>query len=416
MFALHRKAMIISGLAFAATVAAALTVAAKLTTAPEGMVAYGPAQPNVVAADNAFGFRLLNAVQKTRPQSNVVLSPVSAAMDLAIALNGASDETANELKATLSLQSLDLASINAGNAELIRTLRRPVKGVTLSVADAIFVDRHAQLSAAFLAQAQRWYDATIAPLDFRNPETLTQINNWASEQTHGRIPHVMDQMDTNEVAVLLNAVYFKGDWTYRFEQSRTQTRNFALADGTIKQVPRMSQSNTFEYFETPDVQVIRLPYTTGELAMDVFLPSKKTSLAAFEGSLTPEHWKAWQSQFGSQQGTLELPRFELRNDYSLTEPLRMLGMRRAFDRGSAQFQRMGAGGLSISYVKQSTFLKVYEEGSEAAAVTTIGIVATIAGPPRVVPFTMIVDRPFFCAIEDLRSHALLFVGAVYDPT
>jgi serine protease inhibitor len=216
------------------------------------------------------------------------------------------------------------------------------------------------------------------------------------------------------VALLLNAVYFKGQWTHKFDKAQTHDRGFTLADGTGKTVPRMAQSGKFEFFETPDVQAIRLPYGKGDLAMDVFLPAKTSSLAAFEAGLTPQAWGAWQGRFVKRSGTIELPRFELRNNYDLNGPLQALGMVRAFSAQAAQFTKMSNRPVSISSVKQFTYLKVDEEGSEAAAVTTTEITMTAIRPEEP-PFSMIVDRPFLCAIEDRRSHALLFIGAIYDP-
>jgi serine protease inhibitor len=160
--------------------------------------------------------------------------------------------------------------------------------------------------------------------------------------------------------------------------------------------------------------------------MEIFLPAKSSSLGKLEAELTPENWAAWRARFVSRSGKIELPRFELKSNYSLKVPLQSLGMVRAFHSGgtdAAQLTDMlsssagqaHAGPFFISSVLQSTYWKVDEEGSEAAAVTTIGVRAALARPEQQ-PFQMIVDRPFFCAIEDRRSGALLFVGAIHDPT
>jgi serpin B len=188
----------------------------------------------------------------------------------------------------------------------------------------------------------------------------------------------------------------------------------------------MAQSGRFDYFETPDMQAIRLAFGTGDLVMEVLLPAKSSSLGALEAALTPEHWTAWQTQYLPRPGKIELPRFELNSHYRLNEPLQNLGMTRAFHADGPDAAQLAgmfsavpgqarAGSFYISLVLQSSYWKVDEEGSEAAAVTTTGVrAAAVARPEQ--PFQMIVDRPFFCAIEDRRSGALLFVGAIYDPT
>jgi serine protease inhibitor len=399
----------------------ALFVAATLIGAAAAHAA--PASVDVPAADNAFGFRLLNAVQKTIPSGNVVLSPVSAALDLSLLLNGAGGQTRQEMLSALSLSGLELTAVNEANAQLIKVLRTPAQSITLSVADSLWVDsRRVTLRPDYLKQTQAWYDAQMTDLDFSNPNSATRINSWASKETHGRISKLIDRIDPADLVLLLNAVYFKGQWTHKFDKAQTQPRDFTLAGGSVKQVSRMAQSGRFDYFETPLLQAIRLSFGDGDLVMDVFLPAKSSSLDALEAELTAEHWTAWQAQYAPRAGTIELPRFELKSNYRLNEPLQVLGMTRAFHPDVAQLTGMfssapgqlATGRFFISSVLQSTYWKVDEEGSEAAAVTTIGVRSAAVARP-VQPFRMIVDRPFFCVIEDRRSGALLFVGAIYDP-
>ncbi len=401
----------------------ALLVAATLFDAAATHAALPSASVDVAAADNAFGFRLLNAVQKTIPSGNIVLSPVSAALNLSMVLNGADGQTRQEMLATLSLSGSELGAINTANAQLIKVIRTPAKSITLSVADSLWVDsRRATLRPDYLKQTQAWYDAEMTDLDFSNASAATRINSWASKETQGRISKVIDRIDPADLALLLNAVYFKGQWTHKFDKAQTQQRDFTLAGGSVKQVPRMAQSGRFDYFETPEMQAIRLSFGEGDLVMAVLLPAKSSSLGALEAELTPEHWTGWQAQYAPRSGKIELPRFELKSNYRLNEPLQTLGMMRAFHPDGAQLTGMfssapgqpHAGRFFISSVLQSTYWKVDEEGSEAAAVTTTGIRTAAAARPEQ-PFRMIVDRPFFCAIEDRRSGALLFVGAIYDP-
>jgi serine protease inhibitor len=377
---------------------------------------------DVVDADNAFGFRLLNVVQKTRPRANVILSPVSAALNLSMVLNGAAGQTRQEMLRALSLDAGNVDEINKANAQLIKTLRTPANSITLSVADSLWVDRRrATLRPDYAQRMQTSYDAELAALDFSSPNAAQRINAWAADQTHGAIPKVLDRMEPGDLLLLLNAVYFKGQWTHKFDKAQTQQRDFTLEAGSTRQVPRMRQSGRFDYFETPQLQSIRLPFGAGDLVMQLILPAKSSSLGALEPQLTLEHWKDWQDQYASRPGTLELPRFALKGEYRLNGPLAALGMKRVFDPQGAELTDMLSGPghantahLSISSVLQSTYWKVDEEGAEAAAVTSTGVRTTAVQRPEQ-PFRMIVDRPFFCAIQDQRSGALLFVAAIYDP-
>ena len=317
-------------------VAATLFGAAATHAAP-------PASVDVAAADNAFGFRLLNAVQKTIPDGNVVLSPVSAALDLSMALNGAEGQTRQEMLAALSLTGPGLGAINTANAQLIKVIRTPAKSITLSVADSLWVDsRRATLRPDYVKRTQAWYDAAITDLDFSDPSAATRINSWASKETQGRIPKVIDRIDPADLALLLNAVYFKGQWTHKFDQAQTcSSAGFTLSPAVaVKHVARMAQSGRFEYFETPEMQAIRLPFGEGDLVMEVLLPAKSSSLDALEAELTPEHWAGWQAQYAPRSGNIELPRFELKSNYRLNGPLQTLGMTRAFRPDGAQLTGM----------------------------------------------------------------------------
>jgi serpin B len=338
-------------------------------------------------------------------------------------LNGAGGETRQQMLSALSLSGSQLSAINEANSQLIKVIRTPAQSITLSVADSLWVDsRHVTLRPDYAKQMQAWYAAETADLDFSNPSAATRINNWASKETNGRISKVIDRIDPTDLLLLLNAVYFKGQWTHKFDKAETQQRDFTLASDAVKQVSRMVQSGRFDYFEAPQMQAIRLSFGDGALAMEVFLPAKSSSLGAFEAELTAEHWTGWQAQYAPRSGTIELPRFELKSNYRLNGALQALGLTRAFRPDGAQLTDMFSsapgqlrtGRFFISSVLQSTYWKVDEEGSEAAAVTTTGVRATAVARPAQ-PFQMIVDRPFFCAIEDRRSGALLFVGAIYDP-
>lgn len=396
-------------------VAAILLSSAARSAAPDAPL-------DVVAADNAFGFRLLNAVQQKDPNSNVVLSPVSAAVDLSMLIAGADGETRQEILTALALGTHTPAAVNDANAELIKVIRMPAKSITFSVANSLWADsRRGQLRPDYMEQTRNSYDAEIVDLDFSNPSSAARVNGWASKETQGKIPKIIDKIDPHDRLLLLNAVYFKGQWMHKFDKTQTQQKEFALAAGTVKQVPRMAQTQRFGYFETPQLQAIRLAFGDGDFVMDIFLPAKSSSLKAFEAELTAENWNIWHARFRQRPGTIELPRFELKANYPLNGPLQALGMKRAFTE-DAQFAGLlsptsqGGGALFfISFVGQSTFWKVDEEGSEAAALTmTTVVTSAMSRPPE--PFRMIVDRPFFCAIEDLRNGALLFIGAIHDPT
>lgn len=387
--------------------------------------ATSPVPPPIADADNAFGIGLFKAVAKASPTANAVVSPVSAAMGLAMALNGAQGETQAQMSNVLALKGWTIARVNDGNAYLIGALKGSGLGGTLSIANSLWTDKkRVKLRDDFLARTRASYKAEVSALDFANHEAPGTINGWVDKETRGKIKTIVDQLSAQDVLLLVNAVYFKGQWTLKFDKAKTTEKDFTTGSGKVKRVPLMSQSGEYEYFETPEFQAIRLPYKDISAHMIVFLPAKTSSLAAFERDLTIDKWDQWTGKTaasafgGGRAGHLELPRFTAEAREVLNKPLIGMGMARAFSPGSAQFGGMysSAGGhnVYIGEVLQKTFLKVDEEGSEAAAVTGITM-RTTAMRPGPGPFTMIVDRPFACAIVEDVTHAVLFFGAINDP-
>jgi serine protease inhibitor len=216
------------------------------------------------------------------------------------------------------------------------------------------------------------------------------------------------------VLYLINAIYFKGNWQKEFSKSATQEQPFTLLNGTRKQHPLMSQSGKYRYYENPEFQAISLPYGSGRLSMFVFLPKPNVKQADFYRNFTSENWQQWMKQFSSRSGQIVLPRFKLEYDITLNQALQALGMGVAFQ-DQANFANMTPKEVKIDEVKHKTFVEVNEEGTEAAAVTSVGIRATSAPPPEEAPFKMVVDRPFFCAIRDNQTGTILFMGSIVDP-
>ena len=224
--------------------------------------------------------------------------------------------------------------------------------------------------------------------------------------------------------------YFKGAWTNEFERKLTEERDFHVTAGDATRVMMMSRQAKFDYFEDPQLQAVRLPYGDGQLAMYVLLPrqpgiDESVSMPdygmvfqEFLGRLNPEEWLVWQQRFESREGRVVLPRFRLEYAQRLNEALKSLGMAEAFEPGMADFSAMfavpGSEPPHISEVRHKTFVEVNEEGTEAAAATSVGV--TLTAMPTEEPFRMVVDRPFCCVIADRKTGAVLFAGAIRDPS
>jgi serpin B len=370
----------------------------------------------LAAANTRFGIKLFNQIVQQDQSKNVFISPSSIAIALAMTYNGASGDTQKAMAQTLELNGLSLDDTNNAYAALRNALTNADPKVQLSIANSLWLRQGATLNDAFLQRNQLYYRAQVQELNFSDPNAAATINQWVSQNTNGKIPKIVDQIPSEMMLYLINAIYFKGTWTREFDKSKTSDQPFHLTDGSTIPVPLMAQSGSFSYQHNDNFQAVSLPYGDGRLNMLVFLPAAGSSLQSFEQSLTEDQWATWMSRFHKAEGTLKLPRFKMDYELSLNAPLRALGMNAAFDPQTADFSAMHSGGerFYISEVKHKTFLEVNEEGTEAAAATSVGM-GTTSIQPSETKFNMVVDRPFFIAIRDNTTGSILFMGAIVQP-
>jgi serpin B len=365
-------------------------------------------QAKLASANSGFAFDLLKQIAGEQPNANVFISPFSVSGVLQMVANGAAGDTKAEMQRVLKTTGLPSESLNAACKDLNQSLNSQTN-VILNLANAIWFQEGLRLKPGFVATNGRFFQAELAPVDFRKPESAQTINDWADNSTHGKIKDVVRwPFDPLTKVILANAIYFKGKWVNPFDKNQTKPRAFHLAKGGTRQTPTMWQRKTFSYQDGDGFQAVRLPYAGGRLQMYLFLPNTSSSpaklLASMDNNIVPG--------FRDREGTVALPRFKLEYDVVLNDPLQALGMRHAFD--DADFSGMASERLFVSKVKQKSFVEVNEEGTEAAAVTTVGMKSSaIMEQPK--PFEMIVDRPFFFIIGDQETQSILFMGVVYEP-
>jgi len=379
-----------------------------------------PADRPLAAADNAFAIKLLQQLAKDQPASNIFISPYSAATVLQMVASGAAGQTRVEMEQVLGTTGWPPDAVGAASKKVSELLQSGNTNVILTMANAIWYRQGSPVKPEFIAHNQRFFGCTLGTFNVNDPHAKDALNAWASDQTHGRITEIADD---NLFAVdlprlfLANAVYFKGKWSDPFQVEDTKERPFFLRGGGQKTMPMMTQSKTFTYRRGTGYQAVRLPYEGENLAMYVFLPDTNSSPEKLLGILNGDKWqRITKPGFSQKEGTLVLPKFKLEYRVELGEPLKSLGMKRAFG-NSLQPDFSGiAPGVGISAALQKTFVEVDEAGTEAAAVTGIMMADVSAMPmPPPHPFQMIVNRPFLFLIEDNLSGTILFLGAVFDP-
>ena len=369
----------------------------------------------VIGASNSFGFNLLRELDRTRGDENIFMSPLSASMALGMTMNGASGQTFDEMRSTLAFAALPSAEINASYRSLIDMLRALDRTVDFRIANSIWYRTGFPFEATFLEESKQFFDAKVSPLDFAAASAAPTINDWVKESTNGKIDKIVDGPISDDVVMyLINAIYFNGSWTTRFDRNQTRTEQFHTIGGTTAPIAMMRRTDTVRVAETADAQVVDLPYGGGAYTMTILLPKEGKSLRDVVATLTADAWQAAVTGATARSVELQMPKFTLRWEALLNDPLQALGMRQAFQGDVADFTRMSrdAGNhLYISKVKQKAFVDVHEEGTEAAAVTSVEISVTCACGPQVIR----IDRPFVFAIRERLSGTILFLGKIVRP-
>jgi serine protease inhibitor len=374
--------------------------------------AEGKFDERLVAANNRFGFELFNQLQLKDRGKNVFYSPLSVALALSMAYNGAAGETKEAMRRTLKTEGLSLDELNEASAALINSLRSSDPKVELAIANSLWARREVKFREDFLERNRRFFAAEVASLDFGAPSALTAINDWVSRNTKSKIPSIIDRINTDDVMFLINAVYFKGEWENKFEKGLTKNEPFYPLSGLQKEVPMMSQSGDYQYYRGDKFQAVRLYYGDKGASLDLFLPDKDSSIDDLLKRLSFEQCGQWTEMFHKAEGDIKIPRFKMDYESSLVDPLKAMGMGVSFIRGKADFRGMrDQNDLYISEVRHKAVVEVNEEGTEAAAATSVTM-KEFSAPPR---FTFIADHPFLMMIRDRRTDAILFMGVVVDP-
>jgi serpin B len=314
----------------------------------------------------------------------------------------------------LGLEGKSLQAVNQAYAELLQRLAQADPNVQLAIANSLWARRGVAFRPEFLERNRTSYGAEVTSLDFDDPGAASAINGWVEKATRGKIGEIVDRIDPMAVLFLINAIYFKGIWQHKFEKAQTWEEPFHLAGGGRKQVPMMTRTGPHAHLQGDGFQALRLPYGAGRVVMEIFLPDAGSGLGPLLSRLTPEIWRQWMPRFTEKPCLVKLPRFRMEYEVALKNTLKSLGMGVAFDPYQADLSGMSPEKLYINEVKHKSFVEVNEEGTEAAAVTSVEV-RVLSARIEPEPVRFIVDRPFFFAIRDSQTGVLLFLGVVHDP-
>lgn len=375
------------------------------------------AETEILKTDRHFAFEFFTNVfneEALDEDKSFMVSPFSLSMALAMTWNGADGETKTAMQKTLKMSGYSDKDVNGYYQKLKEALLKTDPSAKLSIANSIFTNKFVAIKSDFIKTNTDYYDATVKPLDFTLPTAKDVINQWASDNTNGLIKEVLDKTGPLDLMYLLNAIYFKGIWTTKFDAKNTSKKAFMTENGTKRTVDMMSQTAKFNYTEDETMQVVQLPYGNQAFSMLVLLPKSGKKQADVVAALqNKEYWSNMASRLHNAEVELFLPKFKTEYSKKLNDVLTNMGMGIAFTSGKADFSRMSEYPAYIAFVKQDTYISTDELGTEAAAVTTVGVELTTSNPaPQKVVFNA--DKPFIYLIQENSTGAVLFMGSVKD--
>lgn len=408
------KTIILLLLAFVLT---SISSCQKNDVAPNGkkIINLDEKSAQLIEADNAFGLELFQKIREESDKENLMISPLSVSVALAMAYNGADGSTKSEMEKVLKLNGLTTEEINASYKMLIGALQSLDEKVVFEIANAIFYADGFSVKPNFLSVNEDVYDAEVSKLNFGSPAAVETINDWVAEKTHDKIEKIIEQLHPLDRMVLLNAIYFYGTWTNEFDEEGTHNLPFIKKDGTAIEIPMMSKLEKLPYTSNNLFKAVKMPYGIGQYTMVVLLPAGGNNSQDIIDELSVSNWKNWLESFEmTDRVQITMPRFKYAFETQLKEVLQLMGMQKAFDESSANFSGITDDDLFISEAIHKSYIDVNETGTEAAAVTGLVFTTTSAGDqPPTVPF--FVDRPFVYAITENDTGAILFIGEVNHP-
>lgn len=389
---------------------------------------HSPLEPNLrvlqehevqtVQASSDFAMDLFQQLNKGE-EANQFYSPYSIHLALSMAMNGNDGEALKEYLDVLRFDGQSKEEANLGAKELTEFLLQVDPKVKMAIANAIWYRQDYQVKVPFKNTVQQYYNAEIAGIDVFDPRSVNIINGWIERQTEGLIKDMLDQVRPDAVMYLVNAIYYKADWKFRFDPARTQKESFYVSPGHEVKVDMMSfkEAAPIKAFQGENFQYLEIPYSTGQYSMGILLPDGH-DLEGTADHLTAENLTLWRNGAGERNVLLKMPKFKLQHKIeNLKEDLIDMGLEIPFDFDPRNFTLLFDNPtdlLKISRVIHDAVIEVDEKGSEAAAATVVEAVELVSMPTG--PQVITLDRPFVFFIQEKHSGALLFMGKLSDPS
>lgn len=364
------------------------------------------AQDSIIAKNNTFAVKLF---EKTAKMQSTVISPISVSYLMAMLANGANGQTKADIMKALQLEEKDLDEMNALYKMMIQRCGNTDKGTTLNIANYFAMNKEVNLEDAYANKMKNIYNAGIESLDFTSQKTTAHINNWCKKNTNGMIPTIIDKVDANASAYIMNAIFFNGTWADKFSKSQTKNENFRGYTRDITMVPMMHKSDKLLYWGNDMYTAVRIPYSNSSYTMTVMLPNEGVSIDEMLKTMEDADLTAWRQDAEQCIVDLKLPRFTTEADVTLNNIISELGAANIFN-SNADFTNIAKTNMFVSEMFQKAKIEVSEEGTKAAAVTAA--IMTMSALPTEEPkhVTFHANRPFVYMITEANTNAIFFMG------
>lgn len=367
---------------------------------------------SLINASNEFSFDLYkNVIKNETNDKNVITSPLSVSIALSMLHNGTKGQSTTDLMNTLRLNT-SKEDNNRVCKELLDYLPQADSKVTLGVYNSVWARNGFELLTSFTSALKDFFKSEVTSLDFSNvTEAKKTINAWVEKSTNGKIKTIVDQITNDHVLFLINAVYFNAPWTKEFDPKKTKKSEFQLMNGSMQAVDMMySGELKFQHYRNNEIEMVELPYGNGQYRLTAIMPNEVSKFVMIENSLTNKKLDEWRTQLTNVSNfDLYFSKFELDYEVDLKKALSSMGMASLFGSSADLSGISQMGKLEVSEVKHKTYIKVNEQGTEAAAATSVGVVTTSMPP------TISFNKPFFLYITEKKTNAILFSGRIVKP-
>ena len=371
-------------------------------------------QVSLIESGNSFAFDIFsNVLRNSVTGENVIISPLSISIALSMTVNGAVGNTRDSILKALRLNGITPDAVNNSYKDLTGALLKVDQRVLMSIANSVWTEDDFKVKQSFIDILTRYYNAESRSFDIKDPTVPVKINTWIEDKTNGLIKNMIDRLEDNTVMLLINAMYFKGKWTSRFDEANTVLMPFYRMNGSPVDVPMMKQKADFRVFEGNGFVLAEFPYGQGNFVMDVLLPDNQVGINDLLPEFNDSSFKTWISQMTEREIDLYFPQFKYGFKKKLKDILIDMGMGIAL-RDGADFSNISEQyELKINDVTHQAFIETNEEGTEAAAATIVDIVITSMPPP---PLVLKLDHPFLYIIRETTTNSVIFMGRVTDPS